>query len=176
MNKSLPRRIANRWLHILARNGPGAVTLRPKLHRWRGAVIGKGVFIGEGVYIDNEYPECVEIQDGVQISIRAILIAHTRGPGRIWIGRNAFIGPGSILICGAGKTLKIGEGAVVGAGSVITRSIPAGLYVAPPAPTPVARVGVPLTTATSMEEFQAGLTPIPPRKSPPPAGADAPPR
>ncbi|MBM3847680.1 MAG: acyltransferase [Verrucomicrobia bacterium] len=152
-------RVSNRIFHVLARFAPGSTTLRPALHRWRGAEVRKGAFIGDGVYIDNEFPECVEIHENVQISVRAILIAHTRGPGRLIIERDAFIGPGSILICGAGKTLKIGAGSVVGAGSVITRSIPPGLYVAPDSPTVLAKVGVPLPLAKTMEEFWSGLSP-----------------
>jgi acetyltransferase-like isoleucine patch superfamily enzyme len=154
------RRILNRLLHRLARSSPGSTTLRPLLHRWRGARIGAGVFIGDDVYLENEFPDRVEIQDNVQISIRAIIIAHTRGPGRVIIERDAFIGPNSVLICGAGRTLRIGRGAVIGAGSVITRSVPAGYYVSAPSPTPIATVGVPLPVATTMEEFLAGLKPI----------------
>lgn len=156
-SKPLWRRVANRVCHLLARFSPGSTSLRPALHRLRGVVIGPGVFLGEDVYIDNEYPEAVEIQEGAQISIRAIIIAHTRGPGRVVIGKEAFIGPNAVLVCGAGKVLKIGEGAVVGAGSVITRSVPPRLYVGPPAPQPLARVNVPLPRAASMEEFWAGL-------------------
>ncbi|MFO1393228.1 MAG: DapH/DapD/GlmU-related protein [Steroidobacteraceae bacterium] len=154
------RRIWNRFLHRLARSSPGSETLRPQLHRWRGVRIGTSVFIGDDVYLENEYPDRVEIQDNVQISIRAIIIAHTRGPGRVVVERDAFIGPNSVLICGAGSTLRIGRGAVIGAGSVITRSVPAGYYVSPPPPVPIATVGVPLPLAKTMDEFRAGLKPI----------------
>jgi serine acetyltransferase len=164
MSKSVPARMANRLLHSLARVCPGATSIRPFLHRARGVKIGAGVFIGEDVYIDNEYPECVEIQDRVQISLRAIIIAHTRGPGRVIIEKEAFVGPNCVLVCGAGRALKIGAGAVIGAGSVITKSVPPRLYVAPAASQPLARVGVPLTTAATMEEFWAGLTPLKPRE------------
>ena len=157
IKKPLYRRINNRLLQILARFSPGATTLRPCLHRLRGVKIGPEVFIGDDVYIDNEYPEAIEIGANVQISIRSIIIAHTRGPGKVIIGKEAFIGPNSVLVCGAGRVLKIGEGAVIGAGSVITRSVPPKLYVAPPMPQPLARVRVPLPIATSMNEFWSGL-------------------
>jgi serine acetyltransferase len=156
-SKPLLRRIGNRVFHLLARFCPGATTVRPRLHRLRGVKVGSGVFIGEDVYIDNEYPEAIEIGDGVQISIRALLIAHTRGSGKIIVGRQAFIGPNAVVICGANRVLTIGDGAVVGAGSVVTRSVPAGLYVAPPAPQPLARARIPLPAAETMEEFQSGL-------------------
>jgi len=169
--KALWRRMTNRLLHRLARSSPGAVTLRPLLHRARGVTIGRDVFIGEDVYIDNEYPEVVEIQDRAQISIRAIVVAHTRGPGRVIIEREAFVGPNCVLVCGGGRVLRIGAGAVIGAGCVITRSVPAGLYLAPPQPVVLGRVGVPLPVAPSMEAFWAGLTPV--RKPPaePPAAS-----
>jgi carbonic anhydrase/acetyltransferase-like protein (isoleucine patch superfamily) len=158
MNKVLLRRMSNRVLHSLARFGPGSTTLRPLLHRWRGVRIGARVFIGDEVYIDNEFPECVEIQNDVQISVRAIIVAHTRGPGAVVIGNGAFIGPNAVLVSGAGRVLRIGEGAVIGAGSIVTKSVPAGLFVAAPAPNPVARARIPLPLAETMEEFWAGLT------------------
>ena len=161
MNKGPLRRIFNRAVHLLARFSPGSTTLRPLLHRLRGVKIQSHVFIGEDVYIDNEYPEAVEIHDHVQISIRAIIIAHTRGPGKVIIEKAAFVGPNAVVVCGAGRTLRIGEGAVVGAGAVVTKSVPARIYVAPPALVPLARVTVPLTTAPTMEAFWAGMQPLP---------------
>lgn len=160
MSKPFLRRVTNRWFHLLARFCPGATTFRPFLHRVRGVKIGRNVFIGEEVYLDNEYPECIEIQDDVQISIRAIVIAHTRGSGKVIVEKAAFIGPNSVLVCGAGRLLRIGAGAVVGAGSVVTKSVPAGLYVGPGPTQPLARVGMPLPLANTMEEFWAGLIPL----------------
>lgn len=158
MNKSLMRRVTNRLFHTAARTCPGSTTLRPLLHRWRGLQIGRDVFIGDSVYLDNEYPECIEIQDHVQISVRAIVIAHTRGPGRVIIEKAAFIGPACVLVCGAGCVLRIGAGAVVGAGSIITKSVPPRVYVSAPRPQAMARVRVPLPLAGSMEEFWGGLS------------------
>lgn len=160
MSKFILRRVFNRVFHAIARVVPGSTNVRPTLHRWRGVQIGNRVFIGDDVYIDNEYPECVEIQEGVQISLRTSIIAHTRGSGRVIIEKHAFVGPHCVLVCGAGKTLRIGAGAVVGAGCVITRSIPPGLFVSLEAPKPIARARIPLPVATSMEEFWAGLTPL----------------
>lgn len=144
----------------MARFFPGATTLRPALHRLRGVKVGREVFIGEDVYLDNEWPCHIEIQDNVQISMRVIVIAHTRGPGKVIIEKEAFVGPHSVLIAGAGRVLRIGAGAVVGAGSVITRSVPPHLYVAPPPVEALARVRVPLPRTEKMEEFWAGLEPI----------------
>jgi serine acetyltransferase len=109
--------------------------------------------------------------DHVQISIRTIVVAHTRGPGRVVIERGAFVGPNSVLVCGAGRVLRVGEGAVIGAGSVITKSVPPRLYVAPSPTTPLARVNVPLPLAKTMEEFWGGLVPLPGKSQVPPAQA-----
>ena len=87
MTKSLSSRVLNRLLAQVARFAPGSTTLRPMLHRLRGVKIGRRVFIGDDVYLDNEYPEAIEIGDDVQISIRAVVIAHTRGAGRVIIAR-----------------------------------------------------------------------------------------
>ena len=58
--KNLLRRIANRILGLVARWAPGATTVRPFLHRLRGVRITGRVFIGDDVYMENEYPECIE--------------------------------------------------------------------------------------------------------------------
>ncbi|MEI8139860.1 MAG: acyltransferase [bacterium] len=159
MKKSLVRRIFNRFFHILARFSPGATSLRPLLHRARGVKIGNNVFIGDDVFIDNEYPECIEIGENVQISIRVVIIAHTRGSGRVIIERDAFIGPHCVIACSAGRTLSIGAGAVIGPGCVITRNVVPHIYLVVPPPRPAGTVTVPLPAAKSMEEFVAGLRP-----------------
>ena len=76
--KSFARRVCNRLLHQLARSLPGASSLRPFLHRLRGVKIHGKVYIGDDVYLENEYPECIEIHDEVQIGLRTTVIAHTR--------------------------------------------------------------------------------------------------
>jgi heptaprenylglycerol acetyltransferase len=154
------RRSANRALHLLARFLPGATTVRPFLHRLRGVSIGQDVFIGDDVYLENEYPEAIEIQNGVQISVRAIVLAHTRGSGRVVIEKDAFIGPNVVIATSGDRLLRIGEGAVLGAGVVVTQDVADHLLIASEAARPVARVRIPLAKAQTMEEFVRGLTPI----------------
>ena len=109
---------------------------RPMLLRLRGCKVGKGVFIGDGVYVDLVYPHLITIEDGAFVCARAILLAHNRDISAyrrgIWIGdvphitrpvrvgRGAHIGMGAILLPGT----TVGEGAIVGAGSVVARDIP----------------------------------------------------
>ena len=160
MKKGRARRVLNRLLHFFARHGPGSTGLRPRLHRLRGVKIGKDVFIGDEVYLENEYPEAVEIQDGVQISVRAMIIAHTRGPGTVVIERDAFIGPNAMIISSGGRMLRIGEGAVIGAGVVVTRDVAPHMYIANDTAKAVATARVPLSKATNIEDFVRGLVPV----------------
>lgn len=162
--KSFFRRCFNRVLHFVARHGPGATSLRPFLHRLRGVQIGKGVFIADEVYLENEYPEAVEIQDGVQISVRAIIIAHTRGPGRVVIEKDAYVGPNTVIASAGGRTLRIGEGAVIGAGVVVGSNVAPQMFVPSQPAKVVARALVPLSKAATIEEFIRGLAPIKPRR------------
>jgi acetyltransferase-like isoleucine patch superfamily enzyme len=160
MSAFLLRRISNRFLHVLARFSPGCTSVRPFLHRLRGVSIGKDVFIGDDVYLENEHPSAVEIQDGVHISLRAIILAHTRGAGRLVIEKDAFIGPNAVIVTFGNRTLRIGEGAVIGAGVVIGKDVPAKAFVPSPAAVPVASAQVPLTRAETMESFVRGLVPL----------------
>jgi heptaprenylglycerol acetyltransferase len=161
ISKSLIRKGLNRILHLLCRFGPGGTTLRPFLHRLRGVRIGKNVWIGDDVYLDNEFPECVEIHDGAMIELRATIIAHTHGAGRIIIGKNVFVGAGSIVVTPARRTLLIGEGSVIMASSLVNCSVaPYTLYGSDSAK-PLAQITKPFTANTSYEEFMAALRPLP---------------
>jgi acetyltransferase-like isoleucine patch superfamily enzyme len=158
--KPIIRRVANRTLGVLARILPGATTVRPFLHRLRGVRIDGRVFIGDDVYLENEYPECIEIGDGAQVCLRSTLVAHTRGPGRIVIGKNAFLGANCVVTAPSGKTLVIGEGAVVTASSVIASNVPPFTMVGMEKAKLLAQVTVPFTLDTSYEHFLAGLRPL----------------
>ena len=160
MAKGTLKRLSHRMLHLLARVAPGATGFRPLLHRLRGVQIGKDVFIGDEVYLDNEYPERIEIQDGVQISIRATILAHTRGPGRVVLEKNAYIGPHVLLVTSEGKVLRIGEGAVVGAGCVITKDVESRTFVMGEFGKAIAEVRLPLSRADRLEDCIKGLAPL----------------
>jgi acetyltransferase-like isoleucine patch superfamily enzyme len=143
----------------LARALPGATTVRPFLHRLRGVKVAPGVFIGDEVYLENEFPECIEIQAGTQIGIRTIVLAHIRGTGRVVIEKNVWIGPLCVIAVSPERELRIGEGAVIGPLSVITASVPARAFLAPERPKHAADVEVPLATAESYAQFLRGLRP-----------------
>jgi acetyltransferase-like isoleucine patch superfamily enzyme len=156
--KSVARGIFNRILHLIARLGPGCTTVRPFLHRLRGVRIEGRVFIGDEVYLENDYPECVEIHDGAQIALRATIIAHFRGSGKVVIGRNVWIGPHSLIAASQpGQVVTIGEGAVLAGGSVVTKDVAPHTFVGGVPARPIARATVPMTLKTSYDDFKKGL-------------------
>jgi acetyltransferase-like isoleucine patch superfamily enzyme len=154
------RGASNRWLQMIARFAPGATTTRPRLHRMRGVAIGEGTFIGTDALIETSYPFLVSIGSYVQIGIRCVIIAHFRGPlpdsPTVHIEDDVFIGPGAIIL----PNVTIGHGAVVSAGSVVTKSVsPLTLVQGNPA-TVVATCGVPLGMRTPAKEFYHRLRPV----------------
>lgn len=132
--------LRNDILHAMARYMPlgpiGSRFVRAWLHRCRGVRIGKAVWLGSDVYMDDRCPEQICIEDKVFVSDRCTLLAHKRDVSvykeGMWIGecpmiespivikKGAHIGMGSIILPG----VVVGDGAVVGAGAVVTRDIP----------------------------------------------------
>ena len=138
------------------------------LHRMRGVKIGRNVFIGDDVYLENEYPEAVEIQDGAVISLQSTLIAHAGNPakqigliaGRIVIGRDVFIGACTVIIANPGSELRIGDGAVIGACSAqVGRSVAPYAFIQPAPSEQVGTAKVALPVAKTYMEFVTGLRP-----------------
>ncbi len=149
---------------MMARIAPGGFTVRPFLHRLRGVVIHDRVFIGDDAYLENEYPENVEIHADATISIRVLILAHTLGRGKVIIEKAAFIGPGAMILCRSSNLLRIGEGAVVAAGSIVSRSVPPRTLCSGPRGELIAEVTVPLTPYINYNKFVFGLRPL---KKPP---------
>jgi acetyltransferase-like isoleucine patch superfamily enzyme len=160
MEKPLLRRILNRVLHAAARICPGLHSCRPFLHRLRGARIYGRVSIGDDVYLENEYPECIELHDGAAINLRCTLIAHFRGTGRIVLQKNARVAACCTIVCSPGKVLTIGEGSFVAAGSVVKRDVAPYTLVAGVPAKPIARITVPLVSGVDYFAFKEGLVPI----------------
>jgi len=160
MERTLVRRMFNRILHLMARFLPGSTNLRPFLHRLRGVKIHGKIFIGDDVYLENEYPECVEIHDGAVIALRSTIIAHSRGPGKVIIEKNAVITVGCTIVCSYGQSLTIGEGSVISAGSVVQNDIPPYTLCAGPRIKLVASVTVPFTLDVNYQDFARGLRPL----------------
>lgn len=153
--------IKNRILQTIARHAPGATTWRVWLNRWRGVHIGENVWIGYDTIIETSRPDLVTIRDGAAIGMRATIIAHFREQKGVLIDEDASIGPGAIIL----PNVTIGRGAIVTAGSVVTRSVPPKTMVRGNPAELVATVEVPLTLDVSLKEFAKGLRPIRSRRS-----------
>ncbi len=154
----------NRILQVLARNVPGRKSLRVKLHRWRGVQIGENVDIASDVILETGYPELVSIGNNVIINIRATIIAEfmeaTRDRSKkdvsVRIEDDVVIGAQALIL----PNVVVGRGAVVAAGSVVTRSVPPMIMVQGNPAVPVARCGIPLSHNVTLKEFYQKLKPI----------------
>lgn len=162
--------ITKRVLHKIAMIAPGGWTLRPALHRMRGVDIGRGVWISQYVYIDELHPEAVRIGDNTTIGLRTSIITHLywgyaksadNGFAPVEIEADVFIGPHCLILPG----VRVGQGAVIRGGSVISRNVPAHTLWGPPQAGPVAQATVPLTPETGYQDFVRGLRPLKRRRS-----------
>jgi acetyltransferase-like isoleucine patch superfamily enzyme len=154
-----------RLLQLLALFLPGATGVRVRLHRWRGVEIGPGAFISTDVIIETMHPELVSIGRDVFLGVRSTIIAHFRDVTdgltagarfSVRIEDQVFVGPGAIILPG----VRIGRGAVVAAGSVVSGSVPEMTLVQGNPARPVALCGVPLGPDASVVEFYRKLKPI----------------
>ena len=158
--------IKNRLLQVAALYGPGTGTLRVRLHRWRGVKIGDGVHIGTDVILETAYPQWISLGNGVSIGTRTTILAHIHGlpPRReqwdaylsVRIEDDANLGAGVLVL----PNVTIGHGAVVSAGSVVTRSVPPLTMVQGNPAQPIAKCGVPLAWDTPLKEFLRHLRPL----------------
>jgi acetyltransferase-like isoleucine patch superfamily enzyme len=140
----------------MARILPGARSLRVALHRARGVKIGSGVWLGYDVILDTARPDLITIEDGAAISMRAMVIAHFKEFRGVRIEKDAFIGPGAIIL----PNVVIGRGAVVKAGSVVSRSVPPMTVVEGNPAVVVAKCGVALRQDISLKRFSREIQPI----------------
>ena len=85
-----------------------------------GVEIEDHVFVGHSVtFINDPYPRAVTATGELQTGADWIVVPTV-------VRRGASIGSGSTILCG----VEIGEHAIVGAGSVVTRNVPARTIVA----------------------------------------------
>jgi acetyltransferase-like isoleucine patch superfamily enzyme len=153
-----------KWiLNMLAFLMPGGYTLRPFLQRLHGVKLGRHVWISQYVYFDGIHPEAITIGDNVAIGLRTTIFAHFySGPKRgsehskpVIIEEDAFIGPHCVIMPG----VRIGKGAVVQAGTVVSRKVPPGILWGASASGPLAIVTRPCPQNSSWEDFIKGLRP-----------------
>jgi len=107
--------------------------IRKFLYILTNAKIGKRVFIGSYVLIDDQFPELITIEDDVTISYRCTILAHDDSKGilsPVTIKRNAWIGACVTVLPG----VVINERAIIGAGTVVFRDVPKRAKVVGPKP------------------------------------------
>lgn len=111
--------------------------LRPILIRKMGCHVGKNTFFGDYVRMDTSYADMIYIGDYTHITSGCRLLCHQRDltgyckgdnaadlgykTGEIHIGKGVMVGMETIIMPG----VTIGDGAIIGAGSIVTRDIPA---------------------------------------------------
>ncbi|MBL7831182.1 MAG: N-acetyltransferase [Saprospiraceae bacterium] len=85
-----------------------------------GVHIGDGVFVGHNVsFINDKYPRAANADGSIQTDSDWEMI-ETK------VGNNVSIGTSSTILCG----IEIGDFAVIGAGSVVTKNVPSNAVVA----------------------------------------------
>lgn len=110
---------------------------RPFLLRRLGCHVGKDVFIGDHVIVDMSHADYIHLDDHVHIASGTRLLCHQRNLsnycvgddyaklgyryGEIRMGKGSLVGMNSFVMPG----VTIGEGAIVGAGSLVTKDVPA---------------------------------------------------
>jgi maltose O-acetyltransferase len=134
--------------------------LKSKFTRWkhdrylamlssRGMKIGRDVSIEDGFFLDPSHCYLIEIGDGCTLAPNVRILAHDASTrrligftrlARVVIEKGCFIGDSVLVLPG----VTIGEGSIVGAGSVVTRSIPKSSVA----------VGNPARVICSLEEFK----------------------
>jgi len=129
-------KIKKKLLKLIAKQIPGN-KLRIRLLRMCGYVIGEHVYIGEDIIIIDDLDDTksefnLVIGDRVAVSPRVTFVLHTQPnesrivpyvnshKGSIIVDSDAWIGTGAVLL----PDVTIGEGSVVGANSVVIRSVP----------------------------------------------------
>jgi acetyltransferase-like isoleucine patch superfamily enzyme len=170
MKESPVRAMWNRVLQHFARILPGAQSVRVALHRARGVKIGQNVWVGYDVVLDTSRPFLITLEDGCVLSMRVTVLAHFRESTGVTIERDAFVGAGALIL----PNVVIGHGAVVAAGSVVTRSVPPMTMVQGNPAVPVAKCGITLGPKVTLKEFSRNLRPVTSRTPRPAQPTEAP--
>ena len=111
--------------------------LRPFLIRRMGCHVGKDAFFGDYVRMDTSYADMIYIGDYTHITSGCRLLCHQRDlsnyqygdnasdcgyrTGEIHIGKGVMVGMETMIMPG----VTIGDGAIIGAGSLVTKDVPA---------------------------------------------------
>jgi acetyltransferase-like isoleucine patch superfamily enzyme len=97
--------------------------------RWRGVDISTDAKVSLKSKIDFTNSRGVHIASGAYVAFDAVILSHCFVRALhtdTYIGRNSFVGTSAVIMPG----VRIGDGSIVGAGSVVTKDVPSGVIVA----------------------------------------------
>ncbi|PTX42623.1 acetyltransferase-like isoleucine patch superfamily enzyme [Christiangramia gaetbulicola] len=114
-----------------------SIRLRPAIWKATGCKIGKNVSIGYDIYYDVHNANLITIEDDVWIASRSLILCHKRDlklyykntryndlsyiKSPVVLKRGCVVGMASTIMPG----VTVGEGAIVGAGSLVVKDVPA---------------------------------------------------
>lgn len=126
-----------RWMVKQMHMVDPAESKRPKYWKKCGVNTSGNFKVGYGVYFDAGNAEHIYVGDGTWITARCLLLCHKRDLSTyhvgsdinqmpytiadICIGKGVHIGMDTVIMPG----VTIGDGAIIGAGSLVTKDIPA---------------------------------------------------
>ncbi len=109
--------------------------IRARLWKFFGCKVGKNVTIGNNVAMDYGFANLIELGDNVMIANRCLFLCHKRDLSNfkkgddptklgykiagIILEKNCQIGMGAVILPG----VTVGEGAIVGANSLVTKDV-----------------------------------------------------
>lgn len=125
--------VVRRRFEKLAMRLRGYPTIKSQVAR--GLNLGKNVYIGDRVFLDQGFLSLITVGDDSLIASGTRVLAHDASTKQhlgytvvkpVSIGKRVYVGVESIILPG----VTIGDDAIVGAGSVVTRDVEAGTVVA----------------------------------------------
>ncbi|HBV99093.1 MAG: acetyltransferase [Peptococcaceae bacterium BICA1-7] len=107
------------------------LSLKRVLYRMIGVKVGRDVSFGLASMIDIFFPELITVGDNCVIGYNSTILCHEflireYRTGEVVIGRDVVLGANSTILAG----VRIGDGAMVGAGALVNRDVPPGVLVA----------------------------------------------
>lgn len=124
---------------------PISYKIRPWLWKLAGVNATGNFKVGYDVYFDAGSADYIHIEDDVWIASRSLILCHKRNlseyryggkytdqlqtPRPVTLKKGCSVGMGSIIMPG----VTVGEGAIVAAGSIVTKDVPPYSVVASPA-------------------------------------------
>jgi acetyltransferase-like isoleucine patch superfamily enzyme len=121
--------IFNFLMLLVVRYSP-ILELKTGCMRLMGIKVGQHVAMALEATVDIFYPELIEIGDNSIVGYGATILAHEYlidkyRTGNGSIGKNVLIGANTTILAG----VTIGDGAIVSAGSLVNKDVPAGAFV-----------------------------------------------